>query len=73
MMTRKNHEMTRKNLIRKGHNTSYDYMRKQGYNLLDCVETSEGYEVEWYKSHAGITLDTVIVVFSKSYRVIDVK
>lgn len=62
-----------KNLLRKGHKTVENHMKKAGYNLYDCIETEKGYEAEWYKSHAGITLDTMIICFNKNWRVTEIK
>ena len=62
-----------KELIRKGHKKVNSYMRNRGYSLYDCTETDDGYEAEWYKSHAGITQDTVTVVFNKNWRVTKIK
>lgn len=65
--------MKNEQLLRKGHKKVDQIMRRRGYSLYDCLETEDGYEAEWYKSHAGVTLDTVVVVFNKNWRVIKVK
>lgn len=62
-----------KELIGKGHKTTYKYMKARGYDLYDCEETENGYEAEWYISHAGVTIKKIIIVFNKNWRVIGIK
>lgn len=63
----------REQLIRKGHKRVDMYMRNRGYFLSDCIETENGYEVEWTVTGAGITLKKVFVVYNRNWRVVDVR
>ena len=58
-----------KDLIRKGHKTAAQYMKRAGYKLVDSYETEAGYTVEYSKTACGITLATVVIYFTKNWRV----
>lgn len=62
-----------KDLKNKGHKRVDTYMRNRGWCLYDCIETETGYEAEWYMTNAGITNKRVFVVFTKNWRVQEVK
>lgn len=59
-------------LVKKGHKTVAQYMKRAGYQLYDCIETENGYEAEYYKTAAGITVNTVIVKFNNNWRCTEV-
>lgn len=56
-------------LLNKGQKKVAAYMKKANYRLYDCVETESGYEAEYYKTAAGITISKIVITFSKNGRV----
>lgn len=60
-------------LIRKGSKFVSRYMRSIGYMKVCDYEEGENTVVDFSMVHAGVTLKRVSVVFSKKWRVIDVR
>lgn len=61
-----------KELIGKGPNKVAAYMHKAGYLLYDCAGVENGYEAEYYKTAAGITISKVVITFSESWKVTNI-
>ena len=56
-------------LIKKGHKTVANYMRKGGYTLVDVYDTEAGHTAEYSLCHAGVTIKHVVIYFTANWRV----
>lgn len=65
--------MTITNLLNKGTKTVFNTMKRNDYIVSSEYENDNNYIIEFAKTHAGITIKNVKVIFSSSWRVIDVK
>lgn len=65
--------MTITNLLNKGTKTVFNTMKRNDYIVSSEYENSNNHIIEFAKTHAGITIKNVTVIFSSSWRVIDVK
>ena len=65
--------MTITNLLNKGTKTVFNTMKRNDYIVSSEYENDNNHIIEFAKTHAGITIKNVIVIFSSSWRVIDVK
>lgn len=60
-------------LLRKGHRFVSRYMEQCGYVVACSYEEGENMIVEFSRVHAGVTLESVTVVFNGKWRVIEVR
>lgn len=60
-------------LLRKGHKFVSKYMKQYGYVVACDYEDGENTIVEFARTHAGVTIENVVVVFNKNWRVVEVK
>ena len=56
-------------LIKKGHKTVYNYMKKAGYDVVDVYDTEAGHTVEYSLYRAGVTAKKVFIYFTANWRV----
>lgn len=61
--------MIGKELIGKGRKKVDAYMRKAGYWLYGYEKLDNGYRAEYYKIAAGITISSVFIEFTASWKV----
>ena len=65
--------MTITNLLNKGTKTAFNIMKRNGYIISSEYKEGNNCVVEFAKVHAGVTIKDVNVIFSPSWRVIDVR
>lgn len=65
--------MTITSLLNKGTRTVSNIMKRNGYIISSEYKNGDNCIIEFAKTHAGVTIKNVSVIFSPSWRVIDVK
>lgn len=65
--------MKKEALVRKGHKKVAEITKAWGYWSTDCIETENGYEVDYEKSCAGVVIDCFTVLFNKNWKAVEVK
>lgn len=65
--------MTITNLLNKGTRTVSNIMKRNGYIISSEHKDGNNCIIEFAKTHAGVTIKNVSVIFSPSWRVIDVR
>lgn len=64
--------MKANNLLNKGHKKVSQWAKQNGF-LTACVYENDGNNIiELIKTHAGITIDKITVIFNKDWRVIKI-
>lgn len=73
MSVQEDRDMTVDDLLNKGSKKVAQWSKRNGYIVACDYEQGENYVVEFAKVCAGITIESVTVVFSSKDRVIEVK